>query len=106
MFAATVKAQVKYEDMDDFKREERYIVVKRKRLSPEQEVAHTKGNIMYCIDPHPDCPRCKGQGFYLRREGRGFYSDGSFGHNDWQDCTCDVHQKIDSLPKEVNPYRD
>lgn len=38
---------------------------------------------------HPDCPRCKGKGFFLRREGHGFYRDGSFGHNDWDDCDCD-----------------
>ena len=52
---------------------------------------------------HPDCPRCKGQGFYLRREGRGFYRDGSFGHNDWQDCDCYPDMPVDRLPKAVDP---
>jgi hypothetical protein len=26
---------------------------------------------------HPQCPRCKGEGFYLRRHGRGYYRDGT-----------------------------
>jgi hypothetical protein len=52
---------------------------------------------------HPDCPRCKGEGFYLRREGHGFYRDGSFGHNDWQDCNCYPEMKPEQLPKAVDP---
>jgi hypothetical protein len=47
---------------------------------------------------HPDCPRCKGEGFYLRRHGRGYYSDGSFGHNQWEDCRCDPFMKVEQLP--------
>lgn len=54
---------------------------------------------------HPDCPRCKGEGFYLNREGRGYYRDGSFGHNDWRDCTCDPWMKPERLPQAVDPYR-
>lgn len=54
---------------------------------------------------HPDCPRCKGEGFYLRREGHGYYRDGSFGHNDWQDCDCDPWMAADRLPKAVDPTR-
>ena len=52
---------------------------------------------------HPKCPRCKGEGFYLRRHGRGYYSDGSFGHNDWQDCDCDPWMKESELPAAVVP---
>lgn len=55
---------------------------------------------------HPDCPRCKGQGFYLRRTGRGYYRDGSFGHNDWRDCTCRAHDKPEDLPEAVEPGHD
>jgi len=33
-----------------------------------------------------NCPHCKGAGFYLKHEGRGYYRDGSFGHNQWEDC--------------------
>jgi hypothetical protein len=54
---------------------------------------------------HPDCPRCKGEGFYLRREGQGFYRDGSFGHNDWQDCDCYPEMSIERLPAAVDPRR-
>lgn len=50
---------------------------------------------------HPKCPRCKGQGFYLRSEGRGYYRDGSFGHNQWADCTCSPYTPEDKLPQ---PY--
>ncbi|MBO9437303.1 hypothetical protein J7354_01385 [Sulfitobacter sp. R18_2] len=52
---------------------------------------------------HPDCPRCKGQGFYLAYAGRGYYPDGSFGHNQWKDCWCDPWQKPETLPAAVNP---
>lgn len=55
---------------------------------------------------HPECPRCKGEGFYLRRHGRGYYRDGSFGHNDWQDCTCDPYTPVDRLPAAVEPKGD
>lgn len=55
---------------------------------------------------HPDCPRCKGEGFYLRRIGRGYYSDGSFGHNDWRDCTCAAWDPVDLLPTAVEPKGD
>ena len=54
---------------------------------------------------HPECPRCKGEGFYLRREGHGYYSDGSFGHNDWQDCDCYPDMPKERLPKAVDPTR-
>lgn len=52
---------------------------------------------------HPDCPRCKGQGFYLRRHGHGYYRDGSFGHNDWADCDCHREDDVKYLPKAVEP---
>jgi hypothetical protein len=52
---------------------------------------------------HPDCPRCKGEGFYLHREGHGYYHDGSFGHNDWRDCNCDPYMKTENLPKAADP---
>jgi hypothetical protein len=55
---------------------------------------------------HPDCPRCKGEGFYLRHSGRGFYRDGSFGHNQWEDCTCAAHDEIAYLPKAIEPSGD
>ncbi len=45
-----------------------------------QRVVSTKG-----FD-HGDCPRCKGAGFYLAHEGRGYFRDGSFEHNEWSDC--------------------
>ncbi len=50
---------------------------------------------------HPDCPRCKGQGFYLRASGRGYMRDGSFEHNAWQDCDCYPHMDARYLPKPV-----
>lgn len=52
---------------------------------------------------HPDCPRCKGEGFYLLRHGRGFYRDGSFGHSQWEDCTCRSYDDPKSLPAAVEP---
>ncbi len=55
---------------------------------------------------HPDCPRCKGEGFYLRHSGRGFYRDGSFGHNQWEDCTCAAWDQPDALPAAVVPSGD
>jgi hypothetical protein len=54
---------------------------------------------------HPKCPRCKGEGFYLNREGHGYYRDGSFGHNDWRDCTCSPYDEEASLPAPVDPHR-
>jgi hypothetical protein len=35
-----------------------------------------------------DCPKCHGAGFFLKSEGKGYYRDGSFGHNEWEDCNC------------------
>ena len=55
---------------------------------------------------HPDCPRCKGEGFYLFKEGHGYYRDGSFGHNVWRDCTCDPWVSKERLPTPVNPARE
>ena len=55
---------------------------------------------------HPDCPRCKGEGFYLRRHGHGYYRDGSFGHNQWEDCTCDPYMEPERLPKPFEPKGD
>lgn len=52
---------------------------------------------------HPQCPRCKGEGFYLRSSGRGYYRDGSFGHNQWEDCTCAYYDPIDRLPGIFEP---
>lgn len=52
---------------------------------------------------HPNCPRCKGEGFYLRRHGHGFYHDGSFGHNDWQDCDCYPDMDEKDMPAAVVP---
>lgn len=52
---------------------------------------------------HSKCPRCKGEGFYLSSHGHGYYRDGSFGHNQWRDCTCDPYMKEENLPKEVIP---
>jgi len=52
---------------------------------------------------HPECPRCKGEGFYLRRIGRGYYTDGSFGHNQWGDCTCAAWDEVNELPAAVEP---
>lgn len=52
---------------------------------------------------HPQCPRCKGEGFYLAHHGRGYYSDGSFGHNQWRDCDCDPWMPVERLPKRVEP---
>ena len=52
---------------------------------------------------HPQCPRCKGEGFYLRRHGRGYYSDGSFGHNQWEDCTCYADDDVERLPAPIEP---
>lgn len=54
---------------------------------------------------HPECPRCKGEGFYLRREEYGFYRDGSFGGNAWQDCTCYPDMPSQHLPAAVDPRR-
>lgn len=55
---------------------------------------------------HPECPRCKGEGFYLLREGHGFYRDGSFGHNQWRDCTCDPYTPVERLPGAVDYRRE
>lgn len=55
---------------------------------------------------HPQCPRCHGAGFYLKREGRGYYPDGSFGHNEWEDCTCDAADEIERLPQPANVERE
>lgn len=46
------------------------------------------------------CPDCNGQGFYLKHEGKGYYRDGSFGHNVWEDCrpcygTGDARERAD-----------
>ncbi len=54
---------------------------------------------------HPKCPRCHGEGFYLKHEGQGYYSDGSFGHNQWEDCTCHAADDVDHLPAAINPSR-
>lgn len=48
---------------------------------------------------HPDCPLCKGDGFYLHREGHGYYRDGSFGHNQWRDCDCRPYMTPDQLAR-------
>lgn len=45
---------------------------------------------------NPDCPKCKGEGFYLAYEGKGYYRDGSFGHNVWEDCHCSFIDVIES----------
>lgn len=55
---------------------------------------------------HPACPRCKGEGFYLRSEGRGYYRDGSFGHNQWADCICRYYDDAERLPAPIEPKRD
>jgi hypothetical protein len=52
---------------------------------------------------HPNCPRCKGAGFYLTHYGRGYYHDGSYGHNRWEDCTCFSDDDEDELPQPVTP---
>lgn len=52
---------------------------------------------------HPDCPRCQGTGSYLAHYGRGYYRDGSFGHNRWKDCTCYPDDDIEDLPQPVEP---
>ena len=54
---------------------------------------------------HPDCPRCKGEGFYLYLEGYGYYYDGSFGHNQWRDCDCSFIDKPERLPKPHDSRR-
>jgi hypothetical protein len=43
---------------------------------------------------NPDCPKCRGEGFYLAHEGGGYYRDGSFGHNIWEDCHCSFIDQI------------
>ena len=53
---------------------------------------------------HKDCPRCKGEGFYLAREEKTF-RDGSTSPNNWQDCHCYPHMKIENLPQPVDPRR-
>lgn len=53
---------------------------------------------------HKDCPRCKGEGFYLRRE-EGYFRDGSYSPNDWQDCECYPEMKVENLPQAVDPRR-
>jgi ribosomal protein S27AE len=55
---------------------------------------------------HPECPRCKGEGFYLAHHGRGYYRDGSFGHNQWRDCDCDASDDLEDLPAAVVPSGD
>jgi len=55
---------------------------------------------------HPKCPRCKGEGFYLAHHGRGYYRDGSFGHNDWQDCDCHPRMDESRLPAAIEPKGD
>ena len=52
---------------------------------------------------HPDCPQCKGEGFYLSHYGRGYYHDGSFGHNRWDDCFCDFEDDVADLPPPFQP---
>ena len=52
---------------------------------------------------HPKCPRCKGEGFYLRREGQGYMRDGSFDHNQWADCTCHPSMSEAQLPRSLDP---
>ena len=48
---------------------------------------------------NPNCPKCRGQGFYLAYAGRGYYSDGSFGHNQWKDCNCTfLDEVLDAQP--------
>ena len=54
------------------------------------------------------CPDCNGKGFYLKHEGRGFYADGSFGHNQWADCdpcsgTGDARERLDYHYPQDNP---
>jgi hypothetical protein len=49
---------------------------------------------------NPDCPRCKGEGFYLAHEGRGYYHDGSFGHNVWEDCHCSFIDQVKTKDEE------
>lgn len=58
------------------------------------------------INNHLKCPRCKGEGFYLAKHGHGFYRDGSFGHNIWNDCNCHPYMKIENLPKVYLPKGD
>jgi hypothetical protein len=43
---------------------------------------------------NPDCMRCHGEGFYVAYEGKGYYRDGSFGHNIWEDCHCSFIDKL------------
>lgn len=52
-------------------------------------------------DHHPNCPRCKGEGFYLAYEGQGYMRDGSFEHNRWDDCYCRPEMTEDQLPKSL-----
>ena len=53
---------------------------------------------------HPKCPQCKGEGFYLSREGQGYMRDGSFSHNKWEDCSCRYYMTEEQLPKiKVKP---
>jgi len=52
---------------------------------------------------HPECPRCEGVGFYLAHAGHGYYRDGSFGHNQWEDCDCYPSMPVADLPAPVNP---
>ena len=49
---------------------------------------------------NPDCKRCHGEGFYLAYEGKGYYPDGSFGHNIWEDCHCSFIDKMEPKLKE------
>lgn len=52
---------------------------------------------------HPKCPRCNGEGFYLRRAGEGYMRDGSFDHNQWEDCRCYPDMPEDKLPRSLDP---
>lgn len=52
---------------------------------------------------HPKCPRCKGEGFYLAYEGKGYMYDGSFSHNRWEDCRCYPEIKESELPRSLDP---
>lgn len=52
------------------------------------------------------CKDCNGAGFYLKHEGQGYYRDGSFGHNEWEDCrpcggTGDARERLDFKPEAV-----
>lgn len=51
-------------------------------------------------------PRCNGTGSYLTHYARGYYHDGSFGHNQWEECTCFADMDVKDLPDPVQPTGD